>query len=228
MAHRRLGADMDSENTTPRQLTVRISRGAGDGEFTVYSVPWRDNQTVLDVVTEVQRTLEPSLSYRYACRVGVCGSCAMTVNGKPRWTCRTHVSRVEEDGVIVIEPLRNMPRIKDLVVDMREFFQNGSAPATPSWARRRVMIRRRWCRRRARSAAGRRRHRMHQLRRVLRGLRRGVLGPGVSRPGGAEPRLDAVQRRAPRRSQGRAATGDLGQRLQFLPHAGQLHEALSG
>ena len=114
---------MDSENTTPRQLTVRISRGAGDGEFTVYSVPWRDNQTVLDVVTEVQRTLEPSLSYRYACRVGVCGSCAMTVNGKPRWTCRTHVSRVEEDGVIVIEPLRNMPRIKDLVVDMREFFQ---------------------------------------------------------------------------------------------------------
>ena len=41
----------------------------------------------------------------------------MTVNGKPRWTCRTHVSRVEEDGVIVIEPLRNMPRIKDLVVD---------------------------------------------------------------------------------------------------------------
>jgi fumarate reductase iron-sulfur subunit len=47
----------------------------------------------------------------------------MTVNGKPRWTCRTHVSGVEGDGVIVIEPLRNMPRIKDLVVDMREFFQ---------------------------------------------------------------------------------------------------------
>jgi fumarate reductase iron-sulfur subunit len=46
----------------------------------------------------------------------------MTVNGKPRWTCRTHVSRVEEDGVIVIEPMRNMPRIKDLVVDMSEFF----------------------------------------------------------------------------------------------------------
>lgn len=118
-----LGQTWTAKNTTPRQLTVRISRGAGDGEFTVYSVPWRDNQTVLDVVTEVQRTLEPSLSYRYACRVGVCGSCAMTVNGKPRWTCRTHVSRVEEDGVIVIEPLRNMPRIKDLVVDMREFFQ---------------------------------------------------------------------------------------------------------
>ena len=114
---------MDTKTSAPqRQLTVRISRGTGDGSLSSYSVPWRDNQTVLDVVTEVQRTLEPTLSYRFACRVGVCGSCAMTVNGKPRWTCRTHVSRVEEDGVIVIEPLRNMPRIKDLVVDMREFF----------------------------------------------------------------------------------------------------------
>ena len=115
---------MNSDNpTNQRQLTVRISRGTGDGSYTTYAVPWRENQTVLDVVTEVQRTQEPSLSYRFACRVGVCGSCAMTVNGKPRWTCRTHVSRVEEGGVIVIEPLRNMPRIKDLVVDMREFFQ---------------------------------------------------------------------------------------------------------
>lgn len=105
-----------------RMLTVRINRGTEQGEYADYSVPWRDNQTVLDVVTEVQRTLEPTLSYRFACRVGVCGSCAMTVNGKPRWTCRTHVSRVEEGGLIVIEPLRNLPRIKDLVVDMSEFF----------------------------------------------------------------------------------------------------------
>jgi fumarate reductase iron-sulfur subunit len=105
-----------------RTLTVRISRGSGAGAFTTYQVPWRENQTVLDVVTEVQRTQEPTLSYRFACRVGVCGSCAMTVNGKPRWTCRTHVRRVEEGGEIVIEPLRNLPRIKDLVVDMREFF----------------------------------------------------------------------------------------------------------
>jgi fumarate reductase iron-sulfur subunit len=106
-----------------RTLTVRVKRGSGnEGEFVTYSVPWRENQTVLDVVTEIQRTIEPTLSYRFACRVGVCGSCAMSVNGTPRWTCRTHVSRVEEDGVIVIEPLRNMPRIKDLVVDMTEFF----------------------------------------------------------------------------------------------------------
>ena len=110
--------------TTQRTLKVKINRGAGDGagEMVTYHIPWRENQTVLDVVTEIQRTQDPTLSYRFACRVGVCGSCAMNVNGKPRWTCRTHVSVVEDGGSITIEPLRNMPRIKDLVVSMTEFF----------------------------------------------------------------------------------------------------------
>jgi len=112
-----------STSTATGTLTVRIARGTEPGDFSTYVIESRANQTVLDVVTEVQRRLEPTLSYRYACRVGVCGSCAMTVNGKPRWTCRTHVSRVVDKGVITIEPLRNMPRIKDLVVDMTEFFQ---------------------------------------------------------------------------------------------------------
>ena len=109
----------------PKTLSVRISRGSSeaDAQFSRYEVARRDNQTVLDVVTEVQRRLEPTLSYRFACRVGVCGSCAMTVNGRPRWTCRTHVRSVtDEDGELTLEPLRNMPRIKDLVVDMKDFF----------------------------------------------------------------------------------------------------------
>lgn len=105
-----------------KMLRVRIWRGRDDGAFSTYQVPLRDNQTVLDVVTEVQRRHEPALAYRFACRVGVCGSCAMTVNGAPRWTCRTHVSRVAEAGEISIEPLRNLPRIKDLVTDMSGFF----------------------------------------------------------------------------------------------------------
>jgi fumarate reductase iron-sulfur subunit len=105
-----------------KTLKVRVWRGAEQGSFATYEVPWRENQTVLDVVTEIQRRIEPDLAYRFSCRVGVCGTCAMTVNGKPRWTCRTHVSSVARDGVIELEPMRNMPRIKDLVVDMTEFF----------------------------------------------------------------------------------------------------------
>ena len=104
-------------------LRVEIWRGEEEGEFRRYTVPHQTSQTILDVVTYVQRKLDSSLSYRFACRVGMCGSCAMTVNGAPRWTCRTHVSEVLEDGNRVrIGPLRNMPVIKDLAADMTEFF----------------------------------------------------------------------------------------------------------
>ena len=108
-------------------LTVEIWRGRDQGSLVTYRVPQRANQTVLDVVTWVQRHLEPALAYRFACRVGMCGSCAMTVNGRPRWTCRTHVSRVTSgggaDGRLRIEPLANLPRIKDLACDMTPFFE---------------------------------------------------------------------------------------------------------
>lgn len=103
-------------------LTVRIWRGAAEGRFETYDVPRLASQTVLDVVTWIQRRVDPSLSYRFACRVGMCGSCAMTVNGVPRWTCRTHVTKVAEDNKVTIAPLRNLPVIKDLAVDMTAFF----------------------------------------------------------------------------------------------------------
>ena len=105
-------------------LKVRIWRGSGDaGGFVAYEVPRRDHQTVLDVVTQVQRTLEPTLAYRFACRVGMCGSCAMTVNGVARWTCRTHVSKVVgADGALELAPLSNLPVIRDLTTDMSGFF----------------------------------------------------------------------------------------------------------
>ena len=105
-----------------RTLEVRVWRGGAEGRFQHFEVPRRESQTVLDVVTHIQRAQEPSLAYRFACRVGMCGSCAMTVNGVARWTCRTHVDRVAPDGRLEIAPLRNLPVIRDLVTDMREFF----------------------------------------------------------------------------------------------------------
>jgi fumarate reductase iron-sulfur subunit len=100
-------------------LKVSVKRDSGFQEF---EVPRHPSQTVLDVVTYIQRALDPTLAYRYACRVGMCGSCAMTVNGVPRWTCRTHVDRVLKDDSLSIGPLKNLPVIRDLVVDMGEFF----------------------------------------------------------------------------------------------------------
>ena len=101
-------------------------------------MPLRENQTVLDVVTWVQRHADPTLAYRFACRVGMCGSCAMTVNGRPRWTCRTHISKVVEDGRVEIGPLANLPLIKDLACDMAAFFekwQKAKGVFTPSKSR---------------------------------------------------------------------------------------------
>ena len=120
------------------EISVSIWRGGQVGGFEEFSVPGRANQTVLDVVTYVQRNLDPTLSYRFACRVGMCGSCAMTVNGRPRWTCRTHVSKVLHQGKLEIAPLSNLPVIKDLATDMLPFFdkwQNAKGAFEPSKTR---------------------------------------------------------------------------------------------
>jgi fumarate reductase iron-sulfur subunit len=110
-------------------LQVSVWRGGADGEYRNYGVPRQESQSVLDVVTYIQRKLDPTLSYRFACRVGMCGACAMTVNGVARWTCRTHVAKVVKGNAIQIAPLANFPVVKDLVTDMREFFDK--------WARAR-------------------------------------------------------------------------------------------
>jgi fumarate reductase iron-sulfur subunit len=103
-------------------LKVSVWRGGAAGEYQAFDVPRHSSQTVLDVVTHIQRHLDPTLAYRFACRVGMCGSCAMMVNGVPRWTCRTHVDKVAQSGRLEVGPLRNLPVIRDLVTDMREFF----------------------------------------------------------------------------------------------------------
>lgn len=107
-------------------IKVTIQRGPDPDGMDVYTdtfdVPAHKSQTVLDVVSWVQQNADPTLSYRFACRVGMCGSCAMMVNGVPRWTCRTHMSKVLINDEVQIAPLRNLPVIKDLVVDMDPFF----------------------------------------------------------------------------------------------------------
>ena len=100
-------------------MRVFVKRGNSYHEF---EVPRQPSQTVLDVVTYIQRALDPTLAYRFACRVGMCGSCAMMVNEVPRWTCRTHVDKVLKNETLEVGPLRNLPVIRDLVVDMGGFF----------------------------------------------------------------------------------------------------------
>ena len=116
-------------NAAASKLTVNVWRGGDDGHFDTFAIERRDHQTVLDVVTEIQHHHDETLSYRYACRVGVCGSCAMMVNGRARWTCRTHIKSLNSID-ITIEPLANMPKIKDLASDLSSFIDKwGTAGA---------------------------------------------------------------------------------------------------
>lgn len=108
-----------------KQESMDVSVWRGDeqsGRFEHFEVPAQESQTILDVVSWIQQHQDPTLSYRYACRVGMCGSCAMMVNGVPRWTCRTHVKKVLDGNRLEVAPLRNLPVIKDLATDMDPFF----------------------------------------------------------------------------------------------------------
>jgi fumarate reductase iron-sulfur subunit len=76
--------------------------------------------TVLDALVEIQRRQDPTLAFRYACRVGMCGSCAMVVNGRERWACRTRLATLGA-GPVQVRPLYHFPLLRDLVVDMAPF-----------------------------------------------------------------------------------------------------------
>ena len=187
---------------TDDKLEVRVWRGKEEGSFSAYEVPRQDSQTVLDVVTHIQRHLEPSLSYRFACRVGMCGSCAMTVNGIARWTCRTHVAKVADDGNgLEIAPLSNLPVIKDLAPTCASSSTSGRGPRASSRAR---ATRHDDFARVAAGVAGAARPPTpaSNASAAASAMPRATSSPGarLPRPGRAQPRLDARQRRARRRS----------------------------
>ncbi len=85
-----------------------------------FEVPFRKEWMVLDALNYIKDDLDGSLSYRWACRMGVCGSCGMMVNGDPVLTCATYLSDLLP-GPIKVEPMRGFPVIRDLVGDVDGF-----------------------------------------------------------------------------------------------------------
>jgi fumarate reductase iron-sulfur subunit len=102
--------------------TLRVFRWSVDTRERVeeYRVGSGPDTTVLDALVDIQRTQDPTLAFRYACRVGMCGSCAMVVNGRERWACRTRLASLG-DGPVGVRPLYHFPLLRDLVVDMVPF-----------------------------------------------------------------------------------------------------------
>lgn len=128
-------------------MKFKIFRTGKDGSETRYDTfefEPRPGMTVLGALFHIQDSIDDSLSFRYSCRGAVCGNCAMLINKIPRLACRTQLSKLSLNDndielksypalgekkswdpaeEILIEPLPHLPVLKDLVVDMKKFFQ---------------------------------------------------------------------------------------------------------
>jgi fumarate reductase iron-sulfur subunit len=109
-----------------KQITLQVARYRPEQEsepvFDEYEVPCPGDWVVLDGLNHVKDRLDGTLSFRWSCRMGICGSCGMTVNGEPKLTCATFLADYAP-GPVRVEPLRNFPVIRDLIVDLGDFMQ---------------------------------------------------------------------------------------------------------
>ncbi len=87
------------------------------GRMEDFTVPVIKGMTVLDGLIHIKQHLDPTISYRASCRMGVCGSCGMMINGKPELACQLQILKLHADRV-EIRPLPNYPVVKDLVPDL--------------------------------------------------------------------------------------------------------------
>ena len=85
-----------------------------------YEVPLKRDWVILDALNHIKDNVDGGLTYRWSCRMGVCGSCGMMVNGKPVLTCATFLEKYLP-GPITIAPLEHFPVIRDLAIEMSDF-----------------------------------------------------------------------------------------------------------
>lgn len=110
------------------QVKLKVKRydpEAGDDApaYSDYTVDVPEHSSVLDALLQVRDYQDGSLALRYSCRSSICGSCSFRVNGRARLGCKVKaIDMARGDEPIVIEPMGNMPVIKDLVVDMDPFW----------------------------------------------------------------------------------------------------------
>jgi succinate dehydrogenase / fumarate reductase, iron-sulfur subunit len=116
---------MSANGTIQVPLSVyRYQPGpGGEPHYQEYTLELAPHTPVLTALLKIRAEVDPSLSLRYSCRSAICGSCAMQVNSKSRLACETPVGpEVERHGRIVVEPMRNQPVLRDLVVDQAPFW----------------------------------------------------------------------------------------------------------
>jgi succinate dehydrogenase / fumarate reductase iron-sulfur subunit len=116
---------MAETHKPPEQFTVRMRRYDPESGQAPYwdehTVELEPHRSVLEAILQARDRFDGSIGIRCSCRQAICGSCGVRVNGEPALACHTHLDAAKlsgKDGVIEIEPMGNMPVIKDLIVDM--------------------------------------------------------------------------------------------------------------
>jgi fumarate reductase iron-sulfur subunit len=117
---------MEASNTGEQAETavLEVFRYLPDEEdeprFQEYEIPYHEDWVVLDALNYIKDHVDGTLSYRWSCRMGVCGSCGMMVNGEPRLTCSAFLREWHPDPIRV-EPLTHFPVIRDLIINLDDF-----------------------------------------------------------------------------------------------------------
>jgi fumarate reductase iron-sulfur subunit len=105
-------------------ITLEVTRYSPERDaapaFQRYEVPLRKDWVVLDALNYIKDKVDGSLSFRWSCRMGICGSCGMMVNGEPKLTCATFLTSYAP-GPVRVEPLRYFPVVRDLIIEMTDF-----------------------------------------------------------------------------------------------------------
>ena len=116
---------MAETHRPPEQFTVRLRRFDPESGQAPYwdehTIELEPHRSVLEAILQARDRFDGSIGIRCSCRQAICGSCGVRVNGEPSLACHTHLDAAKlsgKDGVIEIEPMGNMPVIKDLIVDM--------------------------------------------------------------------------------------------------------------
>src|SRR5437868_14458123 len=108
------------------EFTLKIQRynpETADSHIERFTVDAPETATLLDVLDVIKDDVDGSLTYRKSCRMAVCGSCGMRMNGAAVLACKTPMAPIAESGEIpVISPMGNLPVVKDLVVDTTPFW----------------------------------------------------------------------------------------------------------
>ncbi|MGN6371454.1 MAG: succinate dehydrogenase/fumarate reductase iron-sulfur subunit [Solirubrobacteraceae bacterium] len=129
---------MADTHRPPEQFTLRLRRydpESGDAPYwDEHTIELEPHRSVLEGILQAKAKFDGSIGIRCSCRAAICGSCGVRINGEPGLACHTHLDDARTaapDGVIEIEPMGNMPVIKDLIVDMDEVHWKKIQRVTP-------------------------------------------------------------------------------------------------